>query len=877
MTRRAGLARAAPLTAFMAGAARASIGRTLAVIMAIAIGVGMGLAVYLINRTALNEFSGAVQFLLGDTDLELRGPRDGFDEQAYARVARLPEVAAVSPVVEVNARVEGTRAGEAAVLRVLGIDILRVAPLNAALVPRVGADTTAAPAANAAGEPAIGDDAPTDRRSTADLFAADTVFLSPAAVAWLGAPPGATLQVRVGTVLKPLRVAGTLPGAPQGQRLAVMDIGAAQWQFDRLGVIHRIDIKLRQGVDEVRARKTLAAVLPAGVDIATPADAGKRTSNLSRAYRVNLNVLALVALFTGAFLVFSTQALSIVRRRPQLALLRALGASRGRISRMLLIESLVVGAIGAGLGVALGIAVAALAIARFGADLGGGYFPGIEPRFTLDAFGIALFFALGLIATLAGSAAPIIAARHTPVAAGLRSFQQALPAHRSRAGLLPGLGLIGVAVLLAALPAFSALPLAGYLAIAVLLVAGIVLTPVIGRRVFGLVEAGVRRTDAPVWLQLAASRARAATGMTTLALSSVVASFAVMVAMAIMVSSFRSSVDHWLVSVLPADLYLRSATAGDSAYLSASDLALLGATPGVERLEALGTSSITLDPLRPPVTLIARPIDATDPGARLPLIGQALRPPPGAVAVYLSEPAARIYGLQVGQTITLPLGGQPVRCFVAAVWRDYARQFGAVAIDAQDYRRFVPDARMTDAALWLAPGAVASEVSARLAGTIPDFHRLEVAQPGAIRAYSLRIFDRSFAITYLLEIVAVVIGLFGVASTFSAEALARRREFGVQRCLGMTRGEIARQLAAEGALFAGLGALIGGLLGLAISLVLIEVINPQSFNWTMPLHLPGAFLALLAAGLVFAAAATAVISARSALSVAAVQAVKEDW
>ena len=869
MSARGRMAAAAPLTAFIAGSARASIGRTLAVVLAIAIGVGMGLGVYLINRTALDEFSGAVQFLLGDTDLELRGPRDGFDEAVYAQVARLPEVAAASPVVEVNARIEGTRAGAAASLRIVGLDVLRVGPLNPGLVPEIVREPSAG---TTAGNADAG-----DRRSTAELFDADTVFLSPAALEWMGVRPGGTLQARVGATLKPLRIAGTLPGAPQGQRVAVMDIGAAQWQFDRLGVLHRIDVKLRQGTDERRARAALSAVLPAGVDIATPADASKRTSNLSRAYRVNLNVLALVALFTGAFLVFSTQALSIVRRRPQIALLRALGASRNRVTRLLLFESLAVGAVGAATGVALGIGVAAIAIARFGADLGGGYFPGIEPRFAVEPFGVALFFALGIVATLAGSAAPIIVARREPVAAGLRAVPQALPARRSRGGLLPGLLLVVVAAVLVVLPAWSSLPLAGYFAIAVLLVAGIVLTPTIGRYIFHAIERALRKTDAPAWLQLAASRARAASGMTTLALASVVASFAVMVAMAIMVSSFRSSVDQWLVSVLPADLYLRGATAGDTGYLSEQDLALMRAVPGVATLEALGTSSLTLDPLRPAVTLIARPIDATDPGARLPLIGSALRAPPGQVAVYVSEPAARIYGLQPGQAVTLALGGRPVDCFVAAVWRDYSRQFGAITIDAADYRRYVPGARPTDAAIWLAPGATAAGVTAQLAATVPGFDRLEVAEPGAIRAYSLRIFDRSFAITYLLEAVAVVIGLFGVASTFSAEALARGREFGVQRCLGMTRREIALQLAAEGALFAALGALIGGLLGLAISVVLIDVINPQSFNWTMPLDLPAEFLALLAVALVLAASLTAVASARSALSVAAVQAVKDDW
>jgi putative ABC transport system permease protein len=875
------LTQARPLTAFMLGAARASIGRTLAVVVAIAIGVGMGLAIYLINRIALDEFSGAVQFLMGEADFELRGPPTGFDEAAFARVARLPEIAAASPVVDVQARIEaGEAVGKAvgaaaaatatssagarpAMLRVLGIDVLRAALLAPGLIPEVADDD--------------GPRRDGDRRSTAALFDAHTIFLSPAALDAFAVKPGDVLPVRVGAELHRLQIAGTLPAAPAGQRIAVMDIGAAQWRFDQLGVIHRIDVKLRQGADPARVRTALAQLLPAGVIIAAPDDAQQRTSNLSRAYRVNLNVLALVALFTGAFLVFSTQALAIVRRRSQFALLRALGASPARITRLLLTEATVIGALGAALGVAFGLAAAAFAIERFGADLGGGYFPGIAPRFSVEPWGTALFFLLGIAATLAGSAAPIIAARREPIAAGLRAQPQALGVARNHRALPVGLALIAVAALLAVLPALGALPIAGYVAIALLLVAGIVLTPIIGRPAFTLLDAALRRADAPIWLQLAASRARAATGLTTLALASVVASFAIMVAMAIMVASFRTAVDRWLVEVLPADLYLRSAARGDTGYLSAEDLAAMLAAPGVARVEPLAASSITLDAQRPALALIARPIDRRQPAARLPLIGAQATAPADAVPIYLSEPAARIYGLAPGARVRLPLGGREVECFVVALWRDYGRQHGAVVIDLDDYRRFVPQARPTDAALWLAPGTRAAEVTAHLARTLPVFDRFEVAEPGAIRAYSLRIFDRSFTVTYLLEAVAVIIGLFGVASTFSAEALARRREFGVQRILGMTRGQIGRQLAAEGALFALLGAAIGGALGLAISVILVHVVNPQSFNWTMPLDLPAGFLAALALALVAAASLTALASARGALAPAAVRAVKDDW
>jgi putative ABC transport system permease protein len=128
-----------------------------------------------------------------------------------------------------------------------------------------------------------------------------------------------------------------------------------------------------------------------------------------------------------------------------------------------------------------------------------------------------------------------------------------------------------------------------------------------------------------------------------------------------------------------------------------------------------------------------------------------------------------------------------------------------------------------------------------------------------------------------MEAVAVLVGLFGLSSSLGAIVLARRREFGVLRHLGMTRREIGRMLMAEGSLLALLGALAGLALGGAISLVLIYVVNRQSFNWSMDLHPPLALLAALTAALVALAALTARLSGREAMSMAPVRAVKEDW
>ena len=835
--------------------------RTLVGVAAIAIGVAMGYAVHLINQSALNEFTQAVQSLMGDADLEVRGPRSGFDEELYSVIARLPEVAAASPIVEAEARVEkeASPAGHAETLRILGIDVFRAGAVHPSLIGQ--ADTSAT------SDPSV-----TSEQAPPPLIDPDVIFLSPAALQSLGLTTGQTLAIQVGLETIRLRIAGTLPAAGAGIRIGVMDIGAAQWRLQRLGLLSRIDLKLRPGVDPQEFAARLSPRLPAGVVATTPTDNQSRVSNLSRAYRVNLTVLALVALFTGSFLVLSTQALAVVRRRAELALLRVLGVTRRGVVGLLLTESAIVGGVGSALGLGLGYAAATFVLARFGGDLGGGYFTGVTPHIRFNATSALVFFALGVAAALAGTLMPALEAARARPAAALKAGDEESALRKVRSPWL-GLVLMGAGILAARVGPVDGLPLAGYLAIALLLIGGIALVPFLAHALFSRLPLPRQ----PV-LGLALAQLAGAPGRASLALAGIVASFSLMVAMAIMVASFRDSVDQWLARVLPAELYVRAGSGSDTAFFTAQDVARIRATPGVKRAEFLRTNQLTLAPTRPPVTLLARPIDPLNPSARLPLTGDIVPlPGNGPPPIWVSEAMVDLYGFIPGKIVTLPLAGQRISFLVAGVWRDYARQHGSVVMVDRDYQRLTGDTLVSDAALWLVPGASTTQVSAAIRAAVTGGQRLEFAEPGEIRATSLSIFDRSFAVTYLLEAVAIVIGLAGVAASFGAQALARAREFGMLRHVGMTRAAIGAMLAFEGALLALLGIAVGLTLGWMVSLILIRVVNPQSFHWTMDVHVPWLPLAAVAAVLMAAAALTALVSGRQAMSRGAILAVREDW
>ena len=204
--------------------------------------------------------------------------------------------------------------------------------------------------------------------------------MSGAAAQALKLSRGDPLSVTVGSSSKSLRVLGILPQEAYPQALGLMDIASAQWTFNAVGRLNRIDVRLAPGTDVEAMRRELENALPPGVLAVAPQVERDRAVSVTRAYRVNLNMLALVALFTGAFLVFSTLSLSVLRRRRSLALLRALGATQSQLRRALLGEGLALGVAGSLIGVMLGVLIAAAILKFLTADLGNGQLRAVGAR-----------------------------------------------------------------------------------------------------------------------------------------------------------------------------------------------------------------------------------------------------------------------------------------------------------------------------------------------------------------------------------------------------------------------------------------------------------------------------------------------------------------
>jgi putative ABC transport system permease protein len=826
--------------------------------LVVMLGVALAFSIHLINASALSEFDSAVRSVNGQADLSLRAARGGFDEAFYPEVARHPAVKIASPMIELQTQVKGAKR-----LRILGVDSLRVRIMTPALMPQVSRDV-------------IGNDRLT-------LFDPTVIFLNAQAQKLLSVTPGSEIEVQAGLKRLTLRVAGTISAG--GEALGVMDIAGAQEAFGMLGQLSRMDLQLQPGR---QVHELLASLkLPEGVQADTPQTASSQATNMSRAYRVNLTVLALIALFTGAFLVFSTLSLSVAKRQKQFALLGVLGVSARERLQLVLLESTFMGLVGAALGIAAGAGLARVALSVLGGDLGGEYFPNSVPPLQWSWPAALLYGGLGVFAAVWGGVMPARMAQRLAPAHALKGASLAdRPGNAMWVG--PVLLLLGAG--LSQLPPMDGIPVWAYIAIVCLMTGGIECVPVMVAFLLGavmkLLPSGFMKRHAP--LVLALERVRHMRQTATVAIAGVVVSLGLSIALTVMVGSFRGSINAWLDVLLPADLYVRTGAANegnDALKLDAELAEAIPRLPGVADAMGVRVSKLSLRTDRSPVALIARPLatSADDKLHRLPLINEALPDKPGHIGIYVSEAVVELYGAKPGTTLGIPVRADkpPVPAYVRGVWRDYAHQQGAIIMHIDDYRRVSGDMAINDMALSLAPDAKVSHVQEAIrqaaSGLKLDDGLLSFSEPGDIREATLKVFDRSFAVAYWLQAVAMGIGLFGVSASFSAQVLARRKEFGLLSHLGFTQQQILRVLAGEGAALTMVGGLLGLALGIAVSFILVHVVNPQSFHWTMDMLLPWPRLLALCGGMVAAGTLAAWVAGRAAIGQDAVQAVKEDW
>ena len=814
MIRRSGFG--ALFRALVSGPARRHPARSLLPVLGVAIGVAAVAAIYRANASVTESFRDAAASLAGRSDFVVRGVA-GVPVESLERLAFLWKVGAFAPAVTGWAALQD---GSGELAEILGVD-----PGGDAVVRdlRIRSD---------AGESA-----------RAKLLSGGAVLVPETFAARHRLVPGATLRVAAGGRPSTLTVAGILElsGAARaaGGDLLVTDVFTAQRILGRGAAVDRVDVVLRRDVDRARIEREVRSRLPPGLFLEPPTRSARTAERMVRAFRFNLNALGSLTLLVGMFLIANAVSVSVLRRRPEIATLRSLGAGRLRLFLVFLAEGLAVGALGTALGEAAGVLLSRAALRSAAGTVTGVYLPTAriaEAGYTKPALVAAL---VGIVSALAAAALPALEATRVEPSPGMRAGSIESVRRRRLAGrAVAAAALLLGAAALSRLPAVDGFPAFGFGAVALVVAAVAAVAPIAIRAADRIAAPSlVKRIGAPGRLAgrfFAGSTARNAISVTALA-------------MMVTVASIRETVRVWIESTLRSDLWVKAPAGRGSGIvgdLPEEVVGFLSSMPGVSAVDPFRARDIT-DPRGRPYTLASGDFRVVARMGGLPLL-DGLDPRTAAAEArsrgeaMVSEPYARRFGVRRGDAVTIPTPAGLRDLRVAGVYRDYSNDRGTIVLDRELYLRLFGDRRVTSVAVVAAPGVDPGGLRRRIlaAAAVGDRFALSISTNRELRREALRIFDRTFAVTHALEAIAVAVAILGIANALVASAIERRRSFGLLRAIGASARQIRRAVLLEAALTGGTAAAAAVAAGAAFAYLLLRVINPQSFGWTVALSVP---------------------------------------
>ena len=829
--------------------------RSLITILGVALGVAVTLAIGLANEGVLTAFRNSLDHVAGRTQLEVSAGEPGLDETLFPVIAGTPGVASAAPVLQAVMSVPGDPGG---MLLVLGVDVLEDSAFREYRGPT-----------------------PDLAEPLRLLTDPDAILLGARYARARGLAVGGTLRLNTPTGPKAFTVRSLLADEGVARtmdgQVAVLDIAAAQVHFGKLGRLDRVDVLLEPGAEPDRVAAALRGRLPAGIVVERPEARNAQVERMLGSFQLNLFVLGLIALFVGAFLVYNTMTVSVVRQRRQIGILRSLGMSRGGVMLAVVGEGVAIGLLGSLLVAALGVLLARRTLQAVSLTVSSLYaFIAPGPLATPPAM-ILQAVLLGLAVTLVASLAPALDATRIPPREDLAP---AALERRHRPGRFAGLGALVLLFTLglARLGPVGGRPLFGYAAALTLLLGAILLCPVV-LYAFQRALLAALRGSRLVAARLAAGNLGRARRRNSVTVAAMAVGLSMLVGVSTMIASFRHTVRVWTDQTIRADLYVSRAgrlIKGADARLPGDLLSRIRSVPGVA--DADGVRRLRLrDERGGQFMLGAGDFDLMARRGRLLFrrgdSGRILREARTRDEVIVSETYAERYHLREGDAVRLRAPGGAVVLRIAGVYYDYTTDGGLVVMDRQLFQALWSDPWLDSIVVYLAPAADAESVrqAVRAAAGRED---LVIVSSRDLRRRILDIFDQTFAITYALQAIALIVAALAVLTTLAASVLERTREIGILRSLGVDRAGIARTVLAEAGLLGLAANVVGALAGLALSLILIHVINKQSFDWTIQFIFPGRLIVQYAALTVAASLLAGVLPAWRACRLPVAEAVR---
>lgn len=793
---------------------------TLLLILSIALGVAVVVAVDLANASATRAFQLSTQVIVGKATHQIVGDANGFDDAVY-RNLRLQGFRNAAPIVEGYARAlaaDGRVELGGQTMRVLGIDLFAEPPFRTYITAGTNVSLDAL---------------------TAFYTQPGAVLISTDSAARYKLKVGAKLTLQVGARKKPVTIVGLMQQPNQVsarvlEGLILTDISSAQELFDMNGKLSRIDLIATE--EEAEA---LRRTLPTGLRIVRASEQADTVAQLTAAFQLNLTAFSLLALAVGMFLIYNTVMFSVVQRRRMLGILRCVGVTGREIFLLIMSEAALLGLLGSLLGLGLGILLGRLTVALVTQTINDLYFTLTVSDVNIDALSLAKGLLLGIFSALLAAALPAYEASAVPAVTVL---QRSDLEDRIR-NLLPRLNIIGAFLILlgAAILIFGQSNVALLFGGIFLALFGLVMyVPVV--TIFLMRIATATLGHIGLIARMASRTVTQALSRTSVAIASLMVAVAVVIGVTVMIASFRTTVENWLAQTLNADFYVSSPLSGANRIVSmdSSLVEKTRAVPGVQNIEVLRSVTVTSP------TLGNVRVNATQGGvARESRIFRSYNGDPAKIydelnagAIAITEPFANKHHVAEGSTLTLDTDKGAQTFPIVGVYYDYSSDQGSILMSLDVYRKFWNDNAISGFSVYVAPNydvnQVEDAVRVALGGNAVASVPYVVLQSNrALRDAALVIFDRTFAITQALRVIAVAVAFIGILSALMALQLERTRELGTLRATGMTLRQLWRLTLLESGLMGAAAGILAIPVGLLLAAILIYVINLRSFGWTI--------------------------------------------
>ena len=802
--------------------------RTGLTMLGVAIGVSAWLAIRLANGEVFRSFEATVGTVVGEASIQVSGGKDGLDEHLLLSVRKHPAVFSAHPVLRISAKTKIGTSQDHSIL-ILGLDVLEFANED-------GGSFTSQKQ---------------EKSNLEFLLARDSIFLGHDLATRLGLSVGDTLVIRIEEQDFMVVVRGLVtPLSPNRRRLndvAIMDIAAAQALFEYQGKLDQINLVLSKDYAVAEVLKDLKGILPATTTLARTSQRTQQVDAMVKVFQFNLTMLSTVGLLVGLFLVYNAISFSVVQHRREIGILRAVGMSRVQISLVFMSEAAAVGLLGGFVGCGLGFLIAqALTslVSQSVTDLYGAVTVGTVP---LSSDMIIEGSCLGLGVALIGALRPCWEASGTVPTRALApgDYEVATTKHGGYWAWI-SLGLFILAGVMSVFQPIGGVPLFGYASVFLLLLGCTLLGPLLLRSLLWLRNYR-SRSEWSVAGSLAAEQLVRNPGRSSVTLSALVIGLAIMVGVGAMIQSFRYTVELWIDQTMMADVIVAptlwwegSDNDKEAASLSFELLSATQAVPGVmavdpyREVQAVATGT--------QVVLVSRDIRLHaqrsqylfESGDSTTILHQMIQ----QRGVIVSEVLGERLGLQSGDVMTLatPKGLQEFP--VLGRFYDYATDGGKVVMDQSVYQEIWSDYNATVFAVYLDPSADLVKVRARIEEVVEARKPVTTISNAELRSEILEIFDRTFRVTYVLELIALCVAVLGIVNTLITAILERQREIATLRALGASSTQIQKLVFWESGYLSSLGAILGVIGGLTLSVLLVKVINKQSFGWTIQLMIP---------------------------------------